>query len=168
MDEVIEYVAHELSQKYGENEVERNALYAIILPKLYKEYPKWRKLSSLRTFLKTVAYNAVLDYKSSQKSWDNSNFIFPIIEAAYEDEDYKKVENKMQSELLLNELRDNTTYYEYKVICMTFGLDEYEMVSRKEILDQILISESEQRTIIKNVMDRLRENKIVKELYKSL
>ena len=53
MDEVIEYVAHELSQKYGENEVERNALYAIILPKLYKEYPKWKKLSSLRTFLKT-------------------------------------------------------------------------------------------------------------------
>lgn len=168
MDEVVEHVAYELSQKYGTNDVEREALYVVILSKLHKEKHKWRKLSSLSTFLKTVAYNAILNYKSLQKSWNDFTLVLPAAECYYDDEDCKRIENNNQNEMLLKELENCTTIDEYDIICMTFGLGNYEILTRKEIAEQTFISEGEQRTIVKRVLDRLKTNELIKELYKSL
>lgn len=165
-EEIYDIIANDFSHKYGNNEVDKAAIYELIISKLRKEKAKWKGISSLTTFLKTIAYNEITKYRAINKAWTDTEVILPITDLMFIDN--TDTYSKEQGKHLLQELKDNVSPLEYEVICMTFGLDEYDTYTRKEIEDLLFLTGSEQRTLVKNAFDRLKSNKVINELYKSL
>jgi len=170
MDEIIEKVAENVAAKYATNDVEKEAFYTVIREKLFKKIGNWQKKSSLDTYLTTIAYRALLDFKSEKKSLFTSDYIDNINTAGlfFMDSNYDNVDNADYSSVLLDELKNNTNSIEYEVVCKTFGLNGYVPYTRKELETELFITPGEQRTIVDNVLSRLARNKNIKELYNDL
>lgn len=168
MDELIEQIAYNMSVKHGRNEVEVDALYSLLNSKLHKEKEKWNKKSLLSSFLNTIAHNCILRYKSEGKLWLDKLIINSHVDTHYIDNSYNIIEDNIHKDTLLETLKVNTTAEEYEIICRYFGLDNYKKHTAKAIYKETYITPSEQKTIIKNVFNKLKTNDIIIDLYKSL
>lgn len=167
MDEIIDAIAFQYANDYSNNSVEKDAIYTLLISKLHKTKDKWKKLSSLSAYLKVVAYKEIIDYKANPILLAGDvelNVLVDKAEIATETD----VTSKHSYDVMVNELRNNTTHDEYEVICRTFGIDGFDRNTKNEIYDITFYTVAEQRGILQSVFRRLRTNKIIFELYKSL
>lgn len=168
MDEIIDAIAYQYAHDYGRNVVEREALYAILTSKLHKAKANWKQLSTFGTYMKSVAYKAVLDYIEISQAKPLESLANDIADIVMENHGEGGIESKQHIKIMLEELRNNTSSGEYEVICRTFGIGGFDKSTKKEIYDNTYYTVGEQLVILRSVFGRLRTNKVIYELYKAL
>lgn len=168
MDEIIDEIAYQYAHDYGRNIVEREALYAVITSKLHKAKDSWKQLSAFGTFLRSVAYKAVIDYNTLSKAAALDTLVNDVADMVIDTHGENGVSTKQHISVMLEELCNNTSSEEYEVICRTFGIGGYDKDTKNNIYDNTYYTVAEQRTIIRRVFERLRTNKVIYELYKAL